>query len=400
MEQVAAPTGTIDLLVVGGGPAGQSAVAGYREAGGTGRVLLVTADPHPPYQRPPLSKDYLRGETDEADLPIAPDRWYAEHDIGLLTSTEIVGLDPRRRRATMVSGAAITFAHCILATGSIPTVLPIPGAEHPDVRYLRSLDDARRLRDRAADAASAVVIGSGFIGCEAAASLAMRGLRVDLVTNEPAPQRERLGDAAGQRISAWLRDLGVRLHGAAEITDIADGRAVRLADGSEKAADLVLCATGATPRADLAESAGLRLAGGRVVVDADMTSSDPHIAAAGDIAFAHNTAAGRHLQVEHWAEAERMGGIAGTTAAGGQAEWDSVPGFWSEIGTHTLKYTAWGDGFDSATLVDHGRDGFTVWYGQGGSTVGVLTHHADDDYDRGTGLIERGGPVPTPAAGC
>ena len=201
----------------------------------------------------------------------------------------------------------------------------------------------------------------------------------------------------GRRISAWLRDLGVRLHGGAEPAAIADGRAVRLADGSEYAADLVLCAVGVTPRADLAESAGLRTAGGRVVVGADMTSSVEHIAAAGDIACAYNTSAGRHLAVEHWGEAERMGGIAGTVAAGGQALWDSAPGFWSEIGTHTLKYAAWGDGFDSATLVEHDGAGFTVWYGQDGITVGVLTHDADGDYDRGRGLVERGEPVPAPA---
>jgi NADPH-dependent 2,4-dienoyl-CoA reductase/sulfur reductase-like enzyme len=141
-------------------------------------------------------------------------------------------------------------------------------------------------------------------------------------------------------------------------------------------------------------SADLEVARDRIQVDTHMRSSDADILAAGDVALAFNTAAGRHLAVEHWGEALAMGRIAGETAAGRQAVWDEVPGFWSTIGERTLKYAAWGDGFDRDRIVDHGNGAFTVWYERHNTAVGVLTHQADDDYDLGKDLIGRHQPPP------
>ena len=383
-----------DLLVIGGGPAALAAATAYRDHGGQGSVVVASADDAAPYARPPLSKDFLRGESEAADTELAPATTYPERGITLLLRHEITTLDPAARTA-----GDHTFGTCVIATGARPLRIPVPGADDPGVMTLRSLDDARRLRSAALGSRSAVVIGSGFIGCEAAVSLARRGLTVTVVASEELPQLARLGPEVGGRLAGWLEEDGVVVRGGASVEAIEGARRVRLAGGTTLETDLVLLAAGIEPAADLAERAGLAVEDGRVVVDAHMRTSVPHVLAAGDVAFAENRAAGRHLAVEHWGEAEAMGAIAGGTAAGADLVWDTVPGFWSVIGDHTLQYSAWGDGYDSAHLVDKGEGAFTVWYADAqGRTVGVATHGAEDDYERADELIRRGAPVPVAAS--
>jgi len=383
----------VDLLVIGGGPAGHSAAEAYRKAGGHGRVLIISADDTQPYNRPPLSKDFLRGETEADDLPLESETFYRDNSIELLLRDSVGHLSLGSATVRTSSGETIGYRRCVLATGCNPAVLPVPGAEHPTVLRLRSLTDGRALRKAAAGNTAAVVIGSGFIGCEAAVSLAKRGLDVTMLSTEELPQLERLGRAAAERIAGWLVDAGVKLRGGVTVEGIEDGQIVRTDDGAVQA-DLILSAAGVTANSSLAESAGLELADGRILVDERMATATPGVYAAGDVVLAHNAAAGRRLKVEHWGEALRMGEIAGTNAAGGEDSWTDVPGFWSGIGDRTLKYSAWGDGFDHDELIDHPGGGFTVWYSQAGRTVGVLTHRADDDYQRGAELIADGGPPP------
>jgi NADPH-dependent 2,4-dienoyl-CoA reductase/sulfur reductase-like enzyme len=159
-------------------------------------------------------------------------------------------------------------------------------------------------------------------------------------------------------------------------------------------ADLVLIAAGVKPRGEIAAAAGLATHHGRIVVDEHMRASADGVLAAGDVAWAGNAAAGRHLAVEHWGDALAMGEIAGRTAAGEDAQWDAAPGFWSTIGTRTLKYAAWGDGHDEARFVQRPAGGWSVWYGRDRVTVGVLAHDADADYERGRELVEHGAPLP------
>jgi NADPH-dependent 2,4-dienoyl-CoA reductase/sulfur reductase-like enzyme len=282
----------------------------------------------------------------------------------------------------------------VLATGSEPARPPFDGADHPDVHLLRSAASARRLREAASDARSAIVVGSGFIGCEAAVSLARKGVQVTLFTPESLPQAARLGDIAGKRILHWLKAEGVSVLTETEVDGIEDGFRVHTDLVPTLDAGMVLLATGIEPRIDLAKGAGLDIADGRVRVDEHMRTSADGVLAAGDIALAHNTSAGRALRVEHWGEALTMGEIAGRTAAGDQANWDNAPGFWTVIGDKVLKYAAWGDGFDQTEVVNYADGGFTVWYGKEGTTVGVLTHDADADYARGTELVESGAPLP------
>ncbi len=387
---------TAALVVVGGGPTAQSTVRSYREAGGEGSVVVLSADDVPPYQRPPLSKDFLRGESDEDALPLETSGFWRARDVELRLGTTVTSLDTVRRTLTLQGGERIDWQRCVLATGALPVPLPVPGGDDDGVLLLRSMAQGRALRTAAERANSAVVVGSGFIGCEAAASLAMRGLDVALVTQEARPQQARLGADAGDRIAGWLRDLGVRLRTSAQVTALAPDRVT--VDGAEPAhGDLVLVAGGIRPRCDLATEAGLAIANGRVAVDAHMRTSVPGVWAAGDVALAHNATAGRRLVVEHWGEALAMGEIAGVDAAGGEAAWTQAPGFWSDVGGRILKHVAWGDGYDTARLDDHGGGAFTVWYGTDGSTVGCLTHEADDDYERGRELVESGAPLPVGA---
>jgi len=238
-----------------------------------------------------------------------------------------------------------------------------------------------------------VVVGSGFIGCEAAASLALRGADVTLISLEELPQQARLGREVGDRIEGWLRGYGVNLRLGTSLEEIerSDSGYELSVDGAGTIfAGTVLFGTGVTPRIGLAEEAGLQVDGG-VITDSSMRTSAPGIFAVGDIAKAYNESAGRHLSVEHWGDALEHGRIAGTVISGGEAAWVMAPGFWSTIGDKTLKYWAWGDGWDEQHFEDRG-EAFAVWYGKEGTLVGVLSHNADEDDESGRELIERGTP--------
>jgi 3-phenylpropionate/trans-cinnamate dioxygenase ferredoxin reductase subunit len=381
------------LLIVGGGPAGLAAARSYREAGGAGEVILVSADRHLPYSRPPLSKDYLRGETEEDSLPLESAAFYRKQRIQVRLETTAETLDCDRRILTLADGQTIAYRTCIVATGAAPAPLPVPGADHPDLRPLRSRRDARYLRQAAGRARSALVVGSGFIGCEAAVSLARRGLSVTMITTENLPQAGRLGAAAGERLRSWLAEEGVAIRAGVQVTEIEAGHRLLLEGGGSAEADLILVAGGVTPNTAVAADSGLVIEHGRIAADAAMRTSDPAVLTAGDVAYAVNAAAGRPLVAEHWGDALAMGQIAGRTAAGQETAWAEVPGFWSTIGDRTLKYAAWGDGYDQARLDEHEAGAFTVWYERDGVAVGVLTHEADRDYERGRKLIEAAQPA-------
>ncbi len=381
----------VALLVIGGGPAGLSAARAFRQAGGAGPVAIVSDEARMPYRRPPLTKELLRREITEDELALESEDWLAEHAVSLIGG-RAVALDGRRREVTLSGGRSLRYDQCVLATGAEPRRLPLPGADDPAVRVLRSLDDLRELERRLASAPAAIVIGSGFIGCEIAASLRRRDVDVTLVSDEPAPNARRLGAAVAQRLAAWLAQDGVTLMLGAQVDSIArgDGALCVRAGSREATAPLVVMAVGVAPRGELAAAGEATVSGGAVVVDSAMRTSVPGVLAAGDACLADNRGAGRPLRVEHWGDALAQGSIAGLTAAGESAEWDEVPGFWSAIGDRTLKYAAWGDGYDSERVEPVGDGGFVAWYGREGRVAGVLCHEADESYDRGRAMIARG----------
>ncbi len=381
------------LLVVGSGPAGVHAAVAYLEAGGDGPVGLVSADVDAPYQRPPLSKDVLAGAGPPERTPILEDE-SALAGVEVRLATRVTGLDTERRVLETEDGEELGYARLVVATGSTPA--PLPGVDdRAPVFLLRDLEQARALVAAAESAHTAVVVGSGFIGCEAAASLATRGVRTTLVTPEPAPQAARLGEWVGGRVAEWLRGLGVRLLTGVQVEAVGPDGTVVLDDGSSVEADLVLAAVGVSQaRPFLEGSALLTSDDGHLVVDDTLRTSDPHVWAAGDVAEARHAVVQRPIRVEHWGDAVAMGELAGHNAAGrggdGPRRWSDPPGFWSQVGERTLKYSAWGDGYAQERVVDHGGGGFTVWYADGaGELVGVLTHDADDDYERGAALLSR-----------
>ncbi|WP_336705040.1 NAD(P)/FAD-dependent oxidoreductase [Micrococcus terreus] len=389
------------LAVIGSGPAGVSAARAYLAAGGPGPVVMLTSDSDLPYERPPLSKEVLAGHAPAEGQPIQgkalPD------GVELHRDTTVTDVD-LQAHTLQAGGDRLGFDRLIVAAGSSPH--PLPTAE-PDaeIHLLRSLDHAQRLVTSAQHARSAVVIGSGFIGCEAAASLARRGIQTTLVSTEEAPQLKRLGRQAAEKITQWLVGLGVEVRTGVRVSGVQAPRTVHLDDGITLSPDLVLAAVGVTPGGGLLEGTEVMVHEGRVVAD-EFLLAVPGVWVAGDAARAHHGLAGRPLPVEHWGDALAMGEIAGFNAAqdaqghdGGHRAWESIPGFWSTIGEHTIKYSAWGDGYEIVEFVER-TGGFTAWYGDAeGRLVGVLTYNADDDYERGQDLLRAGAGVREAAAG-
>jgi 3-phenylpropionate/trans-cinnamate dioxygenase ferredoxin reductase subunit len=376
------------LVIVGGGPAAQAAASAYREAGAEGPVTILAAELELPYERPPLTKGYLRGESSRGDLALAPPTWYREQGIEVELGTVVAELALEAGEATAEDGRVWRFERCLLATGARPLVPDLPGAGGPDVRQIRTLADAEQLS--ALTGNRLLLVGSGFIGCEAAVSMALRGAEVTMATLERSPQLERLGEQASERLLAWLRECGVELLPEAELAEIgveASGANVRFEDGRERDADAVLLALGIARNDELAAGAGVEVDDG-VLVDAAMVSSHPRLLAAGDVAFAANAGADRRLRVEHWGEALNQGEVAGRTLAGEEAAWDVVPGFWSVLGERTLKYAGWGDGWDEVRFEPGAGESFTASYGRDGELVGILAHDDDPAYEEGRKAIE------------
>jgi 3-phenylpropionate/trans-cinnamate dioxygenase ferredoxin reductase subunit len=378
------------IVIVGGGPSALSTARSYREAGGRAHVDLICAEPHLPYNRPPLTKEFLRGEREAADLALEDEAWFAEHAVTLRRGRSAVDLDRQARCVQLEGGKEVPYDACVLATGSAPERPPVEGAQDPDLHTIRTVDDALRLRAAARPGTRAVVVGAGFIACEAAASLVRRGVDVVLVAPEERPQAQRLGEQAGELITTLLREAGVEVRLGVEVQRIEPRWRVLLDSGGVLSADIVVLGTGVAPRIALAAQAGLDVEDGAVLVDSSMRSSDAAVFAVGDIAAAQHARAGRRLRVEHWGDALAHGEVAGRTLAGEDAAWTSAPGFWTTIGEDTLKHSAWGDGFDEARVVAEGDAQLVVRYLRDGEDVGVLALGDDDAYEAGRRRLEEG----------
>ncbi len=380
------------VAIVGAGPAGLATARSYREHGGTAAVTLLGTETLIPYRRPPLTKEFVRGELDPSELPIESPHWFDEHDIDLRLGCEARTIDPSRGIVN-ADGYALRADTIVLATGAEPARPDLPGLDDPRVQTMRERSDSERVATQAKPGIHTVVLGTGFIGCELAASLAAAGADVMLVGQEPAPQQQRLGAQAAAHIADWLTDLGVSLKMDAEVRSVHNGRTIQLQDGEAIEAGNIVLGMGVTPRSELAKHAGLTIVKGAILTDAQMRAHE-RVLAVGDVAYAHNRSAGRRLRAEHWGDALGQGEIAGRVLAGQDAHWQDVPGFWSTIGQHTIKYAAWGDGYDTCRLDEHRDGAFTVWYSQNGRLVGALTHNRDEDYEHARDLIAAGESPP------
>ncbi len=371
---------TPGFIAIGSGPAGLSAAETFRSKHPGIPVRILTGDPALPYAKPPLSKGFLCDREDKRDLHSAG--WFAHYNVELIRGITVDHIDTDAQEVITAGGQRYPYWHLVVASGAAPVKPDIPGAD--TALTLRSFADAVALKMAARYADSAVVIGAGLIGCEAAACLAARGVETALVAAEAVPLQRRFGLEVGERVVEILSDNGVGFVGETTVAEIGDF-GVMFGDGTEIKADLVVSATGVRPDISLAASAGLETSDGRIAVDEHMRASARNVYAAGDVALAYNVAAGRRIRSEHWRDAAQEGLIAGLTASGFSAVWDQIPGFACTIGDSVLKYRGWG-GYESWRLVDH-QGGFTVWYEADGDVVGVLTLNADDDLERADELL-------------
>lgn len=354
------------FLAIGSGPAGVSAAETFRRRHPHIPVRILSADPALPYAKPPLSKEFLGGGHPDLDLHSAD--WFRRHDIDLVLGITAEHIDVDAQEVVTAGGARYPYWHLVLAPGSAAVPLTVPGGHC--AQRLRSLADAVALKMAARYAESAVVIGGGLVGCEAASRLAALGVATTLVVPESVPLQRRFGLEVGKRVVEMLCDAGVRVLLSTTVAAV-DDAGVTLTPGDRVDGDVVVAATGVRPDIRLATAAGLATRQGRVVADEHMHTSAHNVYAAGDVTIAYNVAAARPVVSEHWRDAAQQGLIAGLTAAGQPAAWRRVPGFSCRVGDFTLSYRGWGGDFDESTLTD-AEGGFSVVYRSGRAVVGTL----------------------------
>lgn len=315
------------FVIVGTGAAGAVAAETLRSEGFRGRVVLIGEDPSPPYDRPNLSKDYLAGHAPDEWIPLRPEEFYASQKIELRLGSRVAALDTPRRQLRLAKGETLVYDALLLATGSRPVRLSVPGADSPNVHYLRSLADSRKLIDAAKHASHAVVVGTGFIGLEVAAALIQRGLHVAVVGKDALPLEHVLGPELATLVKGLHETHGVRFHLQDSPAQISATQ-VTLASGVVLPADAVVVGIGVTPATELAETAGIAIDRG-ILVDEDLATSAPGVFAAGDVARYPDRLTAERIRVEHWVLAQRHGRAAALNMLGRRQPFSGVPFFWS-----------------------------------------------------------------------
>jgi 3-phenylpropionate/trans-cinnamate dioxygenase ferredoxin reductase subunit len=331
---------------VGGGLAGAKTVETLRKEGYDGGIVLLTAENEVPYDRPPLSKEYLQGKKGEDEIRVLPGDWYSEHAVDLRLATTAAALDLDAHRVLLSSGEHLPFDRLLLATGSEPRHLPLPGADLEGVLTLRTRSDSDHLRDALQPGRHYVVIGGGWIGLETAAAGRLAGADVTVLEREDLPLLAVLGPELARVFADLHREQGVDLRtavGVSEIVGDGSGRrvaGVRLSDGTVVPADTVVVGVGAAPRVDLARDAGLDVDNG-VLVDAQLRTSHPDVFAAGDIANAEHPVLGRRVRVEHWANALNQPKVAAAAMLGRDERYDRLPYFYTDQYDLGMEYTGY-----------------------------------------------------------
>jgi 3-phenylpropionate/trans-cinnamate dioxygenase ferredoxin reductase subunit len=394
----------VEHLIIGGGVAAAKAAEGLRAAGGKGSAVVMTAEPELPYERPPLSKDFLRGEAGREKTRTHDEAWYREHDVEVMLATRASTLDPSTRTVTTEIGDQLRYGGLVLATGATPIRLGLPGEELEGVYYLRTIDDSERLRAAISRAETMVVIGGGFIGAEVAASATQMDTRVTLLELAETLWTRAVGPRMGRFFEDFLRDRGVHVRtrvGAQALEGDGGVEAVVLPGGTRLPADVVVIGVGVRPDVDLAERAGLPVDNG-VLVDEQLRAAGPRapqgelrVWAAGDVANAEHPLFGR-IRIEHWAEALNQGLIAGRNLAGGSERYDRVPYFYSDQFDLSLSYLGHAREWDE--LVTRGDQGvkeprFVTWYLREGVPRAALIVNDWDAEDPVRDVIRRAEPV-------
>ena len=387
------------FIIAGGGLAGAKAAEALREQGFDGRIMLASEEDIRPYERPPLSKEYLQGKVGQDTIFVHPPDWYDAHGVELLPGTAVTRIDRGSREVTLSGGRHLAYSKLLLATGSIPRRLPLPGADADRVLYLRRVEDSDRIRDTFTTASRVIIIGAGWIGLEVAAAARLAGVEVTILERAELPLLHVLGPQVAAVFADLHREHGVDLRLGVRVAEITNsgGKATgaRLADGTRIGADAVIVGIGAAPQTRLAEAAGLDVRDG-VATDASLRTSDPAIYAAGDIANAFHPLLGRHIRVEHWANALHQPATAAAAMLGRDAAYDRVPYFYTDQYDLGMEYAGYAGpgGYDQVAFRgDAGKRGFIAFWLSGGRVVAGMNVNIWDVNDAIQALIRSGRPA-------
>jgi 3-phenylpropionate/trans-cinnamate dioxygenase ferredoxin reductase subunit len=383
-------------VIVGAALAGARAAEALREEGHEGPIVLVGDEPERPYERPPLSKDYLRGESEREKAYVHPAAFYQEHAIELRTSTTVERIDPGNRTVELADGERLAYDRLLLTTGAEPRRLRVPGADLDGVHYLRDFADSDRIAARLAEGGRVVVVGAGWIGCEVAASARQRGLEVALVETAEVPLERVLGREVGSIYAGVHRDHGVELHTGASLEAFeGEGRVerVRLEGGVALDCDFVVVGVGVIPRTRLAEEAGIAVGDG-VLVSQRLETSAPGVFAAGDVANAFHPFFGRKVRVEHWANALNQPATAARAMLDKPASYDRLPYFFSDQYDVGMEYTGHAVEWDEVVLRgDPSAPEFIAFWLREGRVLAGMNVNVWDVTDAIKALIQSREPI-------
>jgi 3-phenylpropionate/trans-cinnamate dioxygenase ferredoxin reductase component len=387
----------VEFLIVGGGLAAAQCATELRRRGAEGSIAIAGREPEPPYERPPLSKEYLRGEASRADAHVHPADWYEQNHVELLTRTNVMSLDPAQRTAKLQGGDQLSFERALLATGANVNILRLEGAELEGIHYLRAFGNSDAIREEAVEAGHVVLIGGSYIGSEVAASLTAIGVTCTIVMLEQVALSNTFGEEAGRFFHDRLAEHGVELLGGEELEAFeGDGRvrAVVTKSGRTVDAGMVVVGVGVRPDAILAERAGLEVDDG-IVCDARLETSAPGIFAAGDVCSYDSVVHGRRLRVEHWDVALQQGRHAAGAMLGEPEPYREVPYFFSDLADWaSLEYVGPARDWDEVVFRgDRDAGEFSAWYLKDGAVQGALSVDRSEDLVHARTLIETGADV-------
>jgi NADPH-dependent 2,4-dienoyl-CoA reductase/sulfur reductase-like enzyme len=389
---------TDQFVIVGGGLAGAKAAETLRGEGFTGPIALVGAETERPYERPPLSKGVLQGKDSRDKAFVHGEGWYADHDVTWIPGVPAVALNTDAHTVTLSDGRTLAYAKLLLATGSSPRILEVPGAEH--AHYLRTMADSERLRDLLVDGARVVIIGGGWIGLEVAAAARARGCEVTVIEVTVLPMQRVLGAEVARIFLALHSANGVEFRCSTSVRELRGTDTVSsvvLADGTELPADVVIAGVGIWPNVELAAEAGLDVHNG-VVTDASLRTSDPDVYAAGDVAASLNPLLGKRIRVEHWANALNGGPAAARSMLGQDVVYDRVPYFYSDQYDLGLEYAGYAEpgGYDRVVfrgvteVVDGKAPEFLAFWLSGGRVLAGMNVNVWDVQDDIQRLVRAG----------
>jgi 3-phenylpropionate/trans-cinnamate dioxygenase ferredoxin reductase subunit len=386
----------VDFLLIGGFAAAYCA-AELRKRGAEGSILLVGREPEPPYERPPLTKEYLRGEAERSDAHVLEPAWYSENGVELLSGTNVMALDVERRTAKLQTKEEVAFERALIATGANVNILRVEGAELEGIHYMRAFGNSDAIRAEAEEADRVVLVGGSYIGCEVAASLKSKGTDCAMVMMEDVAMSTGFGEEVGRWFHEVLTSHGVEIHGGSGVEVFeGDGRvqAVVTTDGTTVVGDMVVVGAGVRPDVMLAERAGIEVDDG-IVCDEKLETSVPGIFAAGDVCSWQSVIHGRRLRVEHWDVALQQGHHAARGMMGETEPYREVPYFFSDLADWaSLEYVGPAEKWDEVVWRgDRDAAEFSAWYLDGGRVVAALSVGRSEDLMHARRLLESGADI-------